>query len=159
MVHGHRFGSDGFEHAWVFVCAVGKYACYLKAMVSLLKEVVVPDEHGNAANGKNGIERAIEGFSCMVCDDEVDDFGEAIFTFHYLLGVDGLHINIDGVTLFEAAHIVDVETEHIFVVDGIFDEVLVEAFAEDILCSAVVVGVFGQYWGSGEAEALDVLKK
>lgn len=100
-----------------------------------LEEVVVGDQGVDAADAEHRRENAAVGFAVVVGNDVVHDFTQALRAFQQLFPVDVLYFDVNEVAaifaLPVAAHVLDGEFEDVLVLDGVGDDVLVQAFVKD----------------------------
>ena len=144
-----------------FICAIGEDTGYIYIICVLLEEIIVFDRHLNALNGKEGSILFTLGFLTVVLQDVLGYIFQPLIRHPHFIRVDSsypfLVLFIELTT--ESADVFHRETQHVFVSDGVFDQVMMQAFLENICCNATILTrVFRETWGSCKAKVLCILK-
>ncbi|MPN02250.1 hypothetical protein SDC9_149464 [bioreactor metagenome] len=144
-----------------FICAIGEDAGYIYIICVLLEEIVVFDRHLNALNSKEGRILLVFGFLDVVLQDVLGYIFHPLIRHPHFVCIDaGYSFLIFFIKLpAESTDVFHREAQHVFVSDSVFDQVMMQAFLENICChSAILAWILRKSRCSCKTKVLSILE-
>ena len=132
----------------------------LARLFLLLEQIIIRQQCVDIADTHNRAEMLVMCFAAMVGDDPVGDLFEALFVLEKLLCVNPCNLFIDqrAVAALQLPPILNAKAQHVLICDCIGDDIIMQAFCEEVSGGAFAVlvrhGIIFKYRRAGKAEHL-----